>query len=369
VPETLLEIQHLTKRFGGVAALSDVRLTVCQKEIVALIGPNGAGKTTLFNCVTAVLKPDTGTIQFGRDGKEPLVGLLPHEVVQCGIARTFQNIRLFTNMTVVDHLLVGIYTRTHTGLLGAIFNTQEARREERWAYDRAMTLLELFGLSSYTHQNASSLPFGLQRRLEIARSLASEPELLLLDEPFGALDARLRKGLRSWLKTLHDQIRLTTLLVTHDQEEAFELSDKVVVVNQGRIEQQGDPKRIFNEPSTEFVARFVGETNSVEGQVVGESVDWGPFQFALPDGVRGQSTAAVLFRPIDVYVSSQREGRSVPGFIRATKFLGAFEELSIEIENEKTLIAHVPKGLALQSEFRPGKDVFVDITSAYVFPN
>ena len=228
-------------------ALSGVSLGVSQKEIVGLIGPNGAGKTTLFNCVTAVLKPEEGRITFGRDGQESLVGLAPHEVVQCGIARTFQNIRLFANMSVLEHLLVGIYTRTHTGLLGAVFGTPEARREERWAYDRAMALLETFALAPFAHQIASSLPFGLQRRLEIARALASEPELLLLDEPAAGLNPTEKQELLALIERLRRQ-GLTLLLIDHDMRFVMPISDRVCVLDYGEKIAEGPPEKVQNDP-------------------------------------------------------------------------------------------------------------------------
>ena len=245
--QPLLEIRHLTRHFGGVVALSDISLDVCQKEIVGLIGPNGAGKTTLFNCVTGVLKPDEGLITFGRDDRDSLVGFSPHEVIQCGIARTFQNIRLFTNMSVLEHLLVGSYTRTHTGLLGAIFNTPEARREERWVYDRAMALLETLGLISFAHQIASSLPFGLQRRLEIARAIASEPELLLLDEPAAGLNPTEKQELLSLIEQLRRQ-GLTILLIDHDMRFVMPVSDRVAVLDYGEKIADGAPEKVQNDP-------------------------------------------------------------------------------------------------------------------------
>jgi len=243
----LLDIERLTKRFGGVVALSDVTLHAFENEIVGLIGPNGAGKTTLFNCITAVFRPEEGRITFGRDGKESLIGLPPHEVIRCGIARTFQNIRLFANMTVVEQLLVGVYIRTHTGLLGALLNSPEARHEERWAHDRAMGLLEKLKLTPFADQLASSLPFGLQRRLEIARALASDPELLLLDEPAAGLNPTEKRELLSFVRQLRDQ-GLTVLLIDHDMRFVMPISDRVVVLDYGEKIADGPPAEVQRDP-------------------------------------------------------------------------------------------------------------------------
>ncbi len=234
-------------RFGGLVALDDVTLTVDLGQTMGLIGPNGAGKTTLFNCITGVLRPEEGSILFGRDGKEQLVGLAPHQVIQCGIARTFQNVRLFANMTVLENVLVGIYPRTHTGLLSAVFGTREARHEERWAYDRALGLLESLGLAHLAQQTASSLPFGLARRLEIARALASEPELVLLDEPAAGLNASEKRELLGVIEQLRRQ-GLAILLIDHDMRFVMPVSDRVVVLDYGQKIAEGPPAKIQNDP-------------------------------------------------------------------------------------------------------------------------
>jgi len=245
--EPLLQIEHLTKRFGGVVAVSGATVTVHHNEIVGLIGPNGAGKTTLFNCVTGVFRAEQGSILFGKDQKTQLLGLTPYEIVQSGIARTFQNIRLFANMTVLDNVLVGIYTRTHTGLLSAVFGTREARHEERWACDRALGFLQMLSLGDLAHATASSLPFGLQRRLEIARALASEPELLLLDEPAAGLNPTEKQELLGLIQRLRDQ-GLTILLIDHDMRFVMPVSDRVAVLDYGQKIADGQPAAVQADP-------------------------------------------------------------------------------------------------------------------------
>ncbi|MBI4354131.1 MAG: ABC transporter ATP-binding protein [Candidatus Omnitrophica bacterium] len=243
----LLEINRLTKRFGGVVALSDVTVTVAPHEIIGLIGPNGAGKTTLFNCITGLLRPEEGTMAFGHETKERLVGLAAHEIVQCGIARTFQNIRLFAHLTVLEHVLIGTYIRTHTGLVSAVLRTREARHEERWARDRARGLVEEFGLSRWASTPAVSLPFGLQRRVELARAMAVEPELLLLDEPAAGLNPTEKQELLSVMQRLRSH-GLTICVIDHDMRFVMPVSDRVVVLDYGQVIAEGPPSRVQNDP-------------------------------------------------------------------------------------------------------------------------
>ena len=239
----LLDIQHVSKHFGGVAALDDVTMRVEQGDTVGVIGPNGAGKTTLFNCITGVLRPEQGAVMFGRATHESLLGLAPHHIVERGIARTFQNIRLFSSMSVLDNVIVGTYLRTHTGIVGSLLSSGGSRREERWAYERAMGLLELVSLSARADEPSGALPFGLQRRLEIARALATEPALLLLDEPAAGLNPVEKQQLMKLIKQLNDQ-GLTTLLIEHDMQVVMPISRRVVVLDYGKVIAEGPPEAI-----------------------------------------------------------------------------------------------------------------------------
>jgi len=340
-----IQVKKLKKIFNGFTAVDDVSLIVDDGEFVTLLGPSGSGKSTVLRCIAGLEAPDNGSIEINNED----VTRVPVQERRVGFV--FQHYALFRHMTLLENVAFGL-------------NVRGVGKKER--NEKARDLLQLVGLTGLEKRMPSQLSGGQRQRVALARALAPQPGLLLLDEPFGALDARLRKELRVWLRELHDRINLTTLLVTHDQDEAFELSDRVLVVNKGRIEQEAEPQKIFDEPASEFVATFVGETNRVEGTVQEGSVAWGPMRFKavhLKEGTK----ASVLFRPNDVYVTSHREKGGWPGIIRSIQFLGATESLEIEIEKDLNLTAHIPKGVAALSGFTVGEQVYVMVPMAHVF--
>jgi len=344
-----IQVVQLQKRFNGFVAVKNISFTVNDGEFITLLGPSGSGKSTLLRCVAGLENPTAGKILMDDED----VTHIPVQDREVGFV--FQHYALFRHMNVLDNIAFGLKVR---GM----------ERKER--LEKAKGLLDLVGLNGYEKRMPHQLSGGQRQRVALARALAPEPKVLLLDEPFGALDTRLRKGLRSWLKELHNQIGLTTLLVTHDQDEAFELSDRVLVINQGEVEQDAEPKKLFNEPATEFVASFVGETNKIEGIMHQDKVTWGPFEFKhsrFPAHERPGQKATVVFRPIDVYVSSKRETAEVPGVIVSTQFLGSLEELKIQVQEGLFVNAQLPKGVATQSDFKKGKQVFVGITAFHIF--
>jgi sulfate transport system ATP-binding protein len=341
-----IKVRNLEKHFNGFTAVADVSFEVANGEFVTLLGPSGSGKSTILRCIAGLEEAGSGEIEINGQN----VTHVPVQERRVGFV--FQHYALFRHMSILDNVAVGPRVRG-------------VGKKERHA--KARELLHLVGLSGMEHRRPSQLSGGQRQRVALARALAPEPELLLLDEPFGALDARLRKELRAWLRELHNRIKLTSLLVTHDQDEAFELSDRVLVVNQGKIEQEAQPQEIFDQPATAFVASFVGETNHVEGVVDEGTVGWGPFRFKAIH-LRQGTKARVLFRPSDVYVASQREQGGWPGVIQSVQFLGASVSLAIRLEDGSILNAMVPKGVADQSGFEQGKTVYTHITQAHVFP-
>ncbi len=241
----ILETVHVTKQFGGLTAVKDLSIQVPYQSIYSVIGPNGAGKTTFFNCITGFYKVTEGDILL--DG-EPIVGYRPDIIVKKGISRTYQNIRLFQNLTALENVMVGHHPRMSAGWLGAVFSTPHTRKEERETRELAMKLLAFVGLKGFEYELATNLPYGQQRRLEIARALASEPKLLLLDEPTAGMNPSETEEMTEFIKNLRDTLGITILLIEHDMRVVMTISDIITVLDYGEKIAEGEPADVRANP-------------------------------------------------------------------------------------------------------------------------
>jgi branched-chain amino acid transport system ATP-binding protein len=241
---TVLELDGVTMRFGGVVALREARLRIGEGEVFALIGPNGAGKTTVFNVVTGVFRPTEGQVRF--DGQR-IDGMKRFRITKSGIARTFQNIRLFHNMTAVENVMVGADAHHRTGAVSAFLGLSRHRREEREGREKARELLDFVGISARAGEAAKNLPYGDQRRLEIARALATDPRLLLLDEPAAGMNPAEKQSLQALIRRIRDSGR-TVLLIEHDMGLVMDISDRIAVLDFGEKIAEGRPREVQRDP-------------------------------------------------------------------------------------------------------------------------
>jgi branched-chain amino acid transport system ATP-binding protein len=235
--QSVLQVKGVSKRFGGLQALSDVGITILPGQVYGLIGPNGAGKTTFFNVITGLYTPDSGSFELGGETYKPEA---VHQVAKAGIARTFQNIRLFAEMTALENVMVGRHVRTHSGLFGAVFRTGSFKAEEAAITARSRELLEYVGIAKFAEYKARTLSYGDQRRLEIARALATDPKLIALDEPAAGMNATEKVVLRELIDRIRKDGR-TILLIEHDVKLVMGLCDRVTVLDYGKQIAEGTP--------------------------------------------------------------------------------------------------------------------------------
>jgi len=240
----LLDVAGVAKRFGGLQALDAVSFSIDAGEIYGLIGPNGAGKTTLFNLLTGVYAPDAGRFAFGG---EAITGLAPHRIAAAGIARTFQNIRLFGNLSALENVMIGRHARTRAGVLGAILRDRRTRAEEAAIVRRSLELLDYVGIRARANDRAASLSYGDQRRLEIARALATEPKLLALDEPAAGMNPAERLALARLIGRIRAD-GTTLLLIEHDVRLVMNVCDRVLVLDYGQKIAEGTPAQVSRDP-------------------------------------------------------------------------------------------------------------------------
>ncbi|MBI5904026.1 MAG: sulfate ABC transporter ATP-binding protein [Deltaproteobacteria bacterium] len=310
-----IEVRGVTKRFGEFTALSEVSLSVPGGELVALLGPSGSGKTTLLRIVAGLESCDAGEVYFNgeeatrRDVRDRRVGFV------------FQHYALFRHMTVFENVAFGLTVRP-----------RHRRPAKAAIRKKVVELLRLVQLESVGGRYPGQLSGGQRQRIALARALAVEPEVLLLDEPFGALDARVRKELRGWLRRLHDEMKITSVFVTHDQEEALEVADRVVVMNEGRIEQEGPPDEVYERPANPFVYNFLGHVNIFHARVHAGRGMIGDLVVDLPEHAGTRNAHAVAYvRPHDIAVSRAPDGEeAAAAVVRHVHTAGPVVRLELE---------------------------------------
>jgi branched-chain amino acid transport system ATP-binding protein len=253
----LLSVRHVSKRFGGVQALSNVSLDVEKGEVHALIGPNGAGKTTLFNCISSLYRPESGEVLFKG---EDIAGTSPHLIPRLGIARTFQNLELFRNATVLDNIMLGRYLHKKTGFLSEVLFLPRARDQEVSSRRRVEEVIDFLNLQPFRDRIIGQLPFGTQKCVELARALALDPELILLDEPASGLNPEETQDLCFWIEDIQEELGITILLVEHDMRMVSQVSNQVTALDFGAVIAQGTPEAVQRHPAV--IQAYLGEEDS-----------------------------------------------------------------------------------------------------------
>ena len=350
-----VEVKNVTKKFGSFTALDNVSLKVDSGELVALLGPSGSGKTTLLRTIAGLEFPDnTGVAQVLFYGED--VTHIPASERKAGFA--FQHYALFRHMSVFENIAFGLRVRP-----------KATRPPEAEIRARVEKLLRLLQLEPQAKRFPSQLSGGQRQRVALARALAVEPKVLLLDEPFGALDAKVRKELRRWLRQLHDEIHVTTLFVTHDQEEALEVSDRVAILRDGRIEQIGTPEEIYDKPASPFVYDFLGNVNLFSGRVKDGAVVIGGTEFATADAAGEQDSQAVAFvRPHDIRVTRQANGPALAALVVRSNAAGPVANLELKRQDSgEQFTVQLSKELFQELSPKPGEQVFVELKNVRVF--
>ena len=349
-----IEVRNVTKTFGSFTALKNVSLKVDDGELVTLLGPSGSGKTTLLRIIAGLEIADDdgcGAIFFqGENVARRAVG-------QRKVGFVFQHYALFKHMSVIDNIAFGLRVRPRA--------SRPSRADIR---DKVMELLKLIQLEGFGNRYPSQLSGGQRQRVALARALAIEPRVLLLDEPFGALDAKVRQGLRSWLRRLHDELHMTTVLVTHDQEEALEVADRVVVMNQARIEQAASPAEIFHNPASEFVMDFLGNVNVFRGRIEGGQALLGGMKVAVSNASLQSGAANVYVRPHELEIDRyETADASLKAQVLRINPAGSLAKVVLQAEDARELQVDLPYERFQQLELVAGEHVYVTARRARVF--
>ena len=339
-----IEVKNVTKTFGHFKALDGVSLKVGEGELVALLGPSGSGKTTLLRIIAGLEFADGGEVLFaGKDARD-------QKTKDRGVGFVFQHYALFRHMTVFENVAFGLRVKPNSSRP----SDAEIRR-------KVNDLLKLVQLEYVGDRFPSQLSGGQRQRIALARALAVEPKVLLLDEPFGSLDARVRKELRTWLRRFHEDLHITSLFVTHDQEEALEVADQIVVMNEGKVEQMGTPGDVYHHPANPFVLNFLGNVNLFHCRIEDGKAYLGDTPIELPKSTAGDAKAAkVYFRPHELQITRKPKGKSaLKAIIRYVNPAGAVVKLDLVGASGESIQVEMGQEEYLEAEFQKGEEVYV----------
>ncbi len=342
-----IEVRNLSKAFSGVRVVRDVSFTVAEGQLVALLGPSGGGKSTILRIVAGLEDPDAGSVVLGDRHVERVPAR------ERGIGFVFQHYALFPHMTVGDNIGFGLKVR---------------KQDPATVAKRVEEMIGLVGLQGLGQRFPHELSGGQRQRVALARALAPSPRVLLLDEPFGAVDAKVRHDLRLWLRRLHDNVGVTSVFVTHDQSEALEIADRVIIVNHGRLEQNDTPEEIWRSPANAFVAEFVGASNRIAGRVAGEEIDAGFLKHPRPAGLEDGAAVMILARPAEVMLQPVAEDES-PARVHRVSFVGHSMKVEVEVPDHGMLTAEIPPAVVRAKQLEAGRPVRVTLSAAQVFPS
>ncbi|MDB9453863.1 sulfate/molybdate ABC transporter ATP-binding protein [Dolichospermum circinale] len=329
-------VENVSKQFGSFQAVAQVNLEIQSGSLVALLGPSGSGKSTLLRLISGLEMPDTGKIILtGKDATY-------QSVQERNIGFVFQHYALFKHLTVRKNIAFGLEIR---------------KAPQKKIQGKVEQLLELVQLSGLGDRYPSQLSGGQRQRVALARALAVEPNVLLLDEPFGALDAKVRKDLRAWLRRLHDEVHVTTVFVTHDQEEAMEVADELVVMNKGKVEQVGTPAQIYDHPASAFVMSFIGPVNVLPSSA--KIFQSSGFESTHPE---------TFLRPQDIIIETVANGTTVPATVSRIIHLGWEIQVELTLDDGQMMTAHLTRERFDELKLEPQEKVYVKPKDAKSFP-
>ena len=349
-----IKVENINKKFGDFTALNNVTLEIPEGELIALLGPSGCGKTSLLRVIAGLEQPDSGSVLLNG------VDQTSAHVREREIGFVFQHYALFRHMTVFDNIAFGLRVKK-----------RPERPSETQIKKKVFDLLKLVQLDWLADRFPDQLSGGQRQRIALARALAVEPKVLLLDEPFGALDANVRKELRRWLRRLHDELHVTSIFVTHDQEEAMEVASRIVVMNKGVVEQVGTPEEVYEHPRSPFVSRFLGDVNIFHGRVDRGYLDINGWRVEAPAGAEPRDQVAAYVRPHDVHLTRDAEPHLPAARIRHVHNAGSVFKLELDVldhDREDTIEVEISRREFQELQVQTGDEVYIRLVNPRIYP-